>query len=131
MNTKNEKSVKTEKTEVIMKGEDITVYVIPRLAKSYANSIKKVEKLGKDYIITFNDEYTAFQQKSRKCKDIPGIMWYSKISTLEKQNGYNFEEWSKWLNKNKIIWDGKNIPEFIWTKEQYEKYHVELPKFSK
>lgn len=131
MSTKNTKSVKTEKTEVIMKGEDITAYVLPRLAKTYASSVKKVLKEGRDYTVIFHDGYTAFEQTSRKCKDIPGIMWYSKIAYQEKNKGYDKTEWTKWLNDHKIVWDGKNIPEFIWTADQYKKYNVEIPVFSK
>lgn len=133
MNTKNEKSVKTIKTEVKneKKGEEVTQYILPRLSKKYVDSIDKIIKEGSTYTIFFKEGYTAFNQKSRRCKDVPGIMWYSKIATLEKQNGYNFEEYKKFLDKNKIIWDGKNIPEYIWTKSQYEKYKVEIPSFSK
>lgn len=124
MNTVNEKTVKTVKSnENIKKGEDITEYILPSISKKYVESIQKIIKEGNTYIIYFNKDYTALGQKSRKCKDVPGIKWYSKISTLEKQNGYKEDEWIKWLNDNKIIWDGKNIPEYFWTQEQYNKYN--------
>lgn len=121
--------VKSTQNEKIMKGEDMTEYVLPSISKKYRESIKKVIKLdGSTYEIFFTDGYTALNQKSRKCKDIPGIKWYSKISTEEKNKGYNFEEWKKWLNTNKIIWNGKEIPEYFWTEEQYKKYKVSLPE---
>lgn len=125
MNTKNQESVKTVKSNDIKKGEDVTDYVLPSISKKYLSSIHKVIKEGSTYTIFFNEGYTALGQKSRKCKDIPGIKWYSKISTVEKEKGYNEAEWKKWLNDNKIIWDGKTIPEFFWTQEQCNKYHKE------
>lgn len=126
MNTKNQESVKTIKSnDNVMKGEDITQYILPSISKKYLPSIQKIIKEGSTYTIYFSKDYTALGQTSRKCKDIPGIKWYSKISTIEKEKGYNEAEWKKWLNDNKIIWDGKNIPEFFWTQEQYNKYHKE------
>lgn len=120
-----------EVTEAVIKEEDFTKYVIPRVSKKYVASIKKVFKEGRNYTIIFNEEYTAFQQSSRKCKDIFGVMWYAKIATEEKQKGYSFEYWKKWLDKEKIIWDGENIPEYLWTKEQYKKYNVQEDKIVK
>ncbi len=122
---------KIDVTEVVIKKEDFTKYVLPRLSKKYVASIKQVFKEGRNYTIIFNEDYTAFQQSSRKCKDIFGVMWYAKIATEEKQKGYSFEYWKKWLDKEKIIWDGKNIPEYLWTKEQYKKYNVKEDKIVK
>ena len=124
--TKDDNKIDIETT---IKGEDITKYVLPRLSKKYVASIKKVIKDGRSYIIIFNEDYTVFQQSSRKCKDIFGVMWYSKMATEEKQKGYSFEYWKKWLDKEKIVWDGKNIPEYLWTKEQYEKYNTNKNNF--
>lgn len=118
-------------TESVIKEEDFTKYVIPRISKKYVASIKRVFKEGRNYTIIFNEEYTAFQQSSRKCKDIFGVMWYAKIATEEKQKGYSFEYWKKWLDKEKIIWDGQHIPEYLWTKEQYKKYNVKEDKIVK
>lgn len=120
-----------EVAETVIKEEDFTKYVIPRVSKKYVASIKKVFKEGRNYTIIFNEEYTAFQQSSRKCKDIFGVMWYAKIATEEKQKGYSFEYWKKWLDKEKIIWDGQHIPEYLWTKEQYKKYNVQEDKIVK
>lgn len=129
MSTNNLQSVKTIKTEVKKNiVEDVTDYVLPSVSKKYNDTIEKVTKEGSTYTIYFSKDYTAINQKSRKCKDIPGIKWYSKIAYLEKQNGYNEEEWVKWLNKNKIVWDGKNIPEYFWTKEQCKKYNKDTKK---
>lgn len=129
MSTNNLQSVKTIKTETKKSiGEDVTNYIIPSLSKKYSNTIQKVIKEGSTYTIYFANGYTAVNQKSRKCKDIPGIKWYSKIAYTEKEKGYNEKEWTEWLNKNKIIWDGKNIPEYFWTEEQYKKYNKDSKK---
>ncbi len=129
MSTNNLQSVKTIKTETKKSiGEDVTQYIIPSLSKKYSNTIQKVIKEGSTYTIYFSNGYTAINQTSRKCKDIPGIKWYSKIAYQEKEKGYNEKEWTEWLKKNKIVWDGKNIPEYFWTEEQYKKYHKEDKK---
>lgn len=125
----NTKEIDDKKSEVIPKGEDYTQYVLPRIPKSHINTIKKVYKNGRNYTIIFNDGFTAFNQSIRKCKDIFGVMWYAKIASEEKQKGFSFEYWKKWLDKEKIVWDGKNIPEYLWTKEQYEKYNTNKNNF--
>lgn len=122
---------KTEVTETVIKGEDFTQYVLTRIPKSHIETIKKVYKNGRNYTIIFNDGFTAFQQSSRKCKDVFGVMWYAKIATEEKQKGFSFDYWKNWLNKEKIVWDGQHIPEYLWTKEQYKKYNVKEDKFVK
>lgn len=123
--------LKDKKTEVIAKGEDFTQYVLARIPKSHIETIKKVYKNGRNYTIIFNDGFTAFQQTSRKCKDVFGVMWYAKIATEEKQKGFSFDYWKNWLDKEKIVWDGQHIPEYLWTKEQYKKYNVKEDKFVK
>lgn len=101
---------------------DLTKEVLPRLAKKYMNAIAKVEKEGSVYTITFSKGYTIFGQTTRKAKNIPGIMWYSRIATEEKEEGkFDFEKWKKFFTENKIVWDGKNIPEYILTEEQVKK----------
>ena len=70
-----------------------------------------------------------FGQKTRKAKNIAGIMWYSRIATEEKEEGkFNFEKWKKNFNDNKIVWDGKNIPEYILTQEQIDRENKNLQK---
>ncbi len=101
---------------------DVTKDILPRLAKKYAEAIAKVEKEGSVYEITFNEGYTIFGQKTRKAKNIPGIMWYSRIATEEKEEGkFDIEKWRKYFTENKVVWDGKNIPEYILTQEQIDK----------
>jgi len=101
---------------------DITKEMLPRLAKKYAEAVAKVEDDGKEYIITFAEGYSAFGQKTRKAKNIPGVMWYSKVATEEKADGkLDMEKWSTYFKENNVVWDGKNIPEYILTKEQIEK----------
>ena len=100
---------------------DVTKEVLPRLAKKYVNAIAKVIKTGSEYEITFANGYTIFGQTSRKVKNIPGIMWYSRIATEEKEAGKcDMEMWTKFFNENKIVWDGKNVPEYILTQEQID-----------
>lgn len=101
---------------------NVTEEIMPRLAKRYAGAISKVEKEGGVYTITFTKGYTIFGETTRKAKNIPGIMWYSRIATEEKEEGkFDFEKWKKFFTENKIVWDGKNIPEYILTAEQIKK----------
>ena len=98
---------------------DVTNENIRKLAKKYRRAIKKIEKVGSEYEITFADGYTIFNQTKRKSKNILGIMWYSRIATEEKEEGkFNFEKWKKNFEENHIVWDGKNIPEYILTEKQ-------------
>lgn len=109
------KSVKTKEVEV----KDVTKEVLPRLAKKYAAAIAKVIKEGSVYTITFAEGFTIFGQTERKAKNIPGIMWYSRIATEEKEEGkFDMAKWSKYFTENKVVWDGKNIPEYIETEDQ-------------
>ena len=99
--------------------KNVTKDILPRISKKYMDSISKVTKEGSVYEITFAEGYTIFGQKTRKCRNIPGIMWYSKIATEEKEEGkFNFEKWKNYFIENKVVWDGKNIPEYIETKQQ-------------
>lgn len=108
---------------------DVTKDIIPRLAKKYMNAIAKVTKDGSVYEITFAEGYTIFNQTSRKAKNIAGIMWYSRIATEEKEEGkFDFEKWKKNFNDSKIVWDGKNIPEYILTQEQIDRESKNLQK---
>lgn len=112
---------------------DVTKEVLPRLAKKYVNAIHKVTKDGSIYEITFEEEYTIFGQKTRKAKNISSIMWYSRIATEEKEEGkFDFEKWKKFFTESKIVWDGKNIPEYILTQEQIDREakKLENQKFS-
>lgn len=98
---------------------DVTKKIIPRLAKKYVNAIEKITKDGSIYEITFAEGYTIFSQTTRKAKDVFGIMWYSRIATEEKEEGkFDIEKWKKYFTENKVVWDGKNIPEYILTQEQ-------------
>ncbi len=109
------KSVKTKEVKI----EDVTKDVLPRLAKKYVNAIGKVMKQGSVYTITFAEGYTIFGQKERKARNIPGIMWYSRIATEEKEEGkFDMAKWEKYFKENKVVWDGQNIPEYIETEEQ-------------
>lgn len=108
---------------------DVTKEIIPRLAKKYMNAIAKVTKDGSIYEITFAEGYTIFGQTKRKAKNIFGIMWYSRIATEEKDEGkFDFDKWTKFFTENKIVWDGKNIPEYILTKEQIDRENENLQK---
>lgn len=99
--------------------EDLTKDILPRLAKKYMSAIGKVEKVEGEYEITFAEGYTIFNQKTRRARNIPGIMWYSRIASEEKaEGGFNFEKWAKYFKENKVVWDGKNIPDYIETEDQ-------------
>lgn len=99
--------------------KNVTKDVLPRLAKKYMDSISRVTKEGSVYEITFAEGYTIFNQKTRRARNIPGIMWYSRIASEEKAEGkFNFEKWATYFTENKVVWNGKDIPEFIETKEQ-------------
>ena len=115
--TKEVKEVKTKEVKPV----NVTNEIMPRLAKKYANAIAKVMKVGSEYVITFAEGYTIFGQTERKAKNIPGIMWYSRIATEEKEEGkFDMTKWTKYFNENKVVWDGKNIPEYILTQEQID-----------
>ena len=104
--------------------EDVTQEMVDRCfskVKGYEKSIKKVIKEGKEYVITFNEGYTAFLSKTRKARTIGEVVWLSRIATDEKANGYDLAHYIKEFKENKIAFDGKTIPEFIDTIEQVEK----------
>ena len=86
--------------------------------KHYEEAIKRVTKDGTIYIIEFADGYTAFTQKIRKARRIGELQWYLKIANEEKANGYDLKHYIEEFKKNKIAFDGKNIPEFIDTEKQ-------------
>lgn len=90
--------------------------------ESWKYSIKKVLKYKKLYKIYFCFGYTAFGEEFRYATTIAGVKWYSKVATLEREYHYGFEYWKHWLNTHNIVWDGKNIPTFIYTEEQAKKY---------
>ena len=70
--------------------EDVTQEMVDRCfskVKGYEKSIKKVIKEGKEYVITFNEGYTAFLSNVRKARTIGEVVWLSRIATDEKANG--------------------------------------------
>lgn len=85
--------------------------------KHYEKSIKQVLKEGNIYIIEFADGYTAFTEKTRKARRIGELQWYSKIATEEKTNGYDLNHYIEEFKQNNIVFNGKDIPEFIDTKK--------------
>jgi len=104
--------------------EDVTQEMVDRCyskVKGYEKSIKSVIKEGKEYVITFNEGYTAFLSNVRKARTIGEVVWLSKIATDEKANGYDLAHYIKEFKENKIAFDGKTIPEYIDTIEQVEK----------
>ena len=100
--------------------------------KHYEEAINRVTKDGTIYIIEFADGYTAFTQKIRKARRIGELQWYLKIANEEKENGYDLKHYIEEFKKNKIAFDGKNIPEFIDTiedvkaRKQKEQKNVKL-----
>ncbi len=104
--------------------EDVTQEMVDRCyskVKGYEKSIKSVIKEGKEYVITFNEGYTAFLSKTRKARTIGEVVWLSKIATEEKEKGYDLAHYIEEFKQNKIAFDGKTIPEYIDTIEQVEK----------
>lgn len=85
--------------------------------KNYEITIEKVEKEGSLYFITFAKDYTAFGQKERKARKITEVMWYSRIAKEEKEQNKKIEDYIKEFKENGILFDGKNIPEFIDTEK--------------
>lgn len=104
--------------------EDVTQEMVDRCfskVKGYEKSIKKVIKEGKEYVITFNEGYTAFLSNVRKARTIGEVVWLSRIATDEKANGYDLKHYIEEFKQNNIAFDGKTIPEYIDTIEQVEK----------
>lgn len=104
------------------KAEDVTEKLKNIYDESWKYSIKKVLKYKKLYKIYFCFGYTAFGEEFRYANNIAGVKWYSKVATLEREYSYGFDYWKHWLNTHNIVWDGKNIPTFIYTEEQVKKY---------
>lgn len=104
--------------------EDVTQEMVDRCfskVKGYEKSIKSVIKEGKEYVITFNEGYTAFLSNTRKARTIGEVVWLSRIATDEKANGYDLKHYIEEFKQNNIAFDGKTIPEYIDTIEQVEK----------
>lgn len=104
--------------------EDVTQEMVDRCfskVKGYEKSIKSVIKEGKEYVITFNEGYTAFLSNVRKARTIGEVVWLSRIATDEKANGYDLKHYIEEFKQNNIAFDGKTIPEYIDTIEQVEK----------
>lgn len=101
--------------------EDVTEFMKRRYDEKWKYSVKKVLKYKNLYKVYFCFGYTAFGQEFRYAETIAGVKWYSKIATLERENNYGFEYWKNWLNNNNIVWNGKDIPIFIYTEEQVKK----------
>ncbi len=89
--------------------------------KHYEKSIKKVTKEGNIYVIEFAEGYTAFTKKIRKARKIGELKWYSQIATEEKTNGYDLNHYIEEFKQNNIVFNGKDIPEFIDTKKDLAK----------
>lgn len=90
-------------------------------SKHYEKSIKKVTKEGTIYVIEFAEGYSAFTEKTRKARRIGELQWYSKIATEEKNNGYDLKHYIEEFKQNNIVFNGKDIPEFIDTKKDLAK----------
>lgn len=106
--------------------EDVTEFMKIRYDEKWKYSVKKVLKYKKLYKVYFCFGYTAFGEEYRYAENIAGVKWYSKVATLERENG--LEYWIKWLNNSHIVWDGKTIPRFIYTAEQVQKKMKRLNK---
>lgn len=89
--------------------------------KGYEDTIEKVEKEDNLYFITFSKDYTAFGQKQRIARRITEVLWYSRLAKEEKDKNKKIEDYIKEFQENEIVFDGKNIPEFIDTKKDLEK----------
>lgn len=101
--------------------EDVTEFMKERYEEKWKYSIKKVLKYQKLYKIYFCFGYTAFGQEIRYARRIGEVKWYSKIATLERKNKYTLEHYIKEFKRNKIYFDGENIPIFIDTIEDVQK----------
>lgn len=101
--------------------EDITIIIKNRISQKYQPSIKKVLKYKKLYKIYFNFGYTAFLANVRYARHLGEVQWLSKIATEEQKYKYTLEHYIEEFKRNKINFDGKNIPIFIDTYEQIRK----------
>ena len=95
------------------KAEDVTELMKSKCAEKYKYSIKKVLKYGHLYKIFFCFGYTAFGEETRYARRIGEVKWYSKIATEEREYNYSLEYYIEDFKRNRIYFDGKNIPIFI------------------
>ena len=101
--------------------EDITEFIKNKIPQNYKYSIKKVLKYKKLYKIYFCFGYTAFLSDIRYARHLGEVQWLSKIATEEREYGYTLEHYIEEFKRNRINFDGKNIPIFIDTLEQVRK----------
>lgn len=109
----NAKTIKFE-----MEGAtDVTSEILPRVGKSYQDTIKRVMQNGRLYQVELNDGYTAFLEKTRLARRVPEVGFIARIAKEEKEGNKTLEMYLKEFKENGIAFDGKTIPQFIDTIE--------------
>ena len=101
--------------------KDVTSEVLPRVGKSYQETIKRVMQNGKMYLVELTNGYTAFGEKTRLARRIPEVGFIARIAKEEKEHNKTINDYIKEFTENGIYFDGKTIPEFIDTIEDGEK----------
>lgn len=105
--------------------EDVTEFIKDSVPMKNKSSIKKVLKYKKLYKIYFCFGYTAFLKEVRYARSLGETKWLAKIATDERENGFNREHYIEEFKRNKINFDGYNMPIFIDTFEQVKrKLHI-------
>ena len=101
--------------------KDVTTDVLPKVCKSYRETIKRIMQNGKLYLVELADGYTAFCEKSRLARRIPEVGFIARIAKEEKEQNKTINDYIKEFTENGIYFDGKTIPQFIDTIEDVEK----------
>lgn len=105
--------------------EDVTEFIKNSVPIKDKSSIKKVLKYNKLYKIYFCFGYTAFLEEVRYARNLGETKWLAKIATDEREYGFNREHYIEEFKRNKINFDGYNMPIFIDTFEQVKrKLHI-------
>lgn len=113
LNKENAKTIQFE-----MKGAtNVTSEVLPRIGKSYQETIKRVMQNGRLYQVELADGYTAFLENTRLARRVPEIGFIARIAKEEKEGNKTLNDYIKEFKQNGISFDGKTIPQFIDTIE--------------
>ena len=100
--------------------KDVTADKINSVGKKFVGAIKKILDDGKYYLVELEEGYTLYGQTSRYARKNGEIGFIARAASEEKEKGLTFEDYKKGFTENKIHFNGKDIPTFIDTEEDYQ-----------